>query len=72
MIALIYKRLIQIGKVTGAVSFLFAAPYALAQYIESREAARVEQTIALFKMCQIFATTTAQLSSSSHEPPTFI
>ena len=45
-----YRRLIQLGKVTGAVSFLIAAPYALAQYIEAREAARVEQTLSFFKM----------------------
>jgi|GEM_PF-5777501 hypothetical protein len=50
MIAVAYKRLIQIGKVAGAISFLFAAPYALVQYIQARDAARVEQTLSLFKM----------------------
>jgi hypothetical protein len=50
MIAVVYKRLIQIGKVAGAISFLFAAPYALAQYIQARDAARVEQTMSLFKI----------------------
>jgi hypothetical protein len=49
-ISVIYKRLIQLGKVAGAISFLVAAPYALVQYIQSRDAARVEQTISLFKM----------------------
>jgi len=50
MIALAYKRLIQLGKVTGAVSFLLAAPYALVQYIQSQDAARVEQTLNMFKL----------------------
>lgn len=50
MIATLYKRLIQIGKVAGAISFLFAAPYALIQYIQARDAARVDQTLSLFKM----------------------
>jgi hypothetical protein len=50
MIATAYKRLIQLGKVTGAVSFLVAAPYALVQYNQARDAARVEQTLSLFKM----------------------
>ncbi len=50
MIATAYKRLIQLGKVTGTVSFLFAAPYALVEYIQARDAARVEQTLNLFKI----------------------
>src|SRR5688572_23014770 len=50
MIALAYKRLIQLGKVTGAVSFLFAAPYALVQYVQAQEASRIEQTLSMFKM----------------------
>ena len=48
MIATVYKRLIQIGKISGAITFLFAAPYALNQYIETRNASRVEQTLKLF------------------------
>jgi hypothetical protein len=50
MIAIAYKRLLQLGKVTGAVSFLIAAPYALVQYIQARDAGRVEQTLAMFRM----------------------
>ena len=46
---LLYRRLIQLGKVSGAISFLFAAPYALYQYIQTRDAGRVEQTLNLFK-----------------------
>jgi hypothetical protein len=49
MISVIYKRLIQVGKITGAVSFFFAAPYALAQYLQTKDAAQVEQTLNLFK-----------------------
>jgi hypothetical protein len=50
MIATAYKRLIQLGKVTGTISFIFAAPYALVQYIQAQDAARVEQTLNFFKM----------------------
>jgi hypothetical protein len=50
MIARIYKRLLQIGKVSGAVAFLIAAPYALFQYIQTKEHGRIEQTLSLFKM----------------------
>jgi hypothetical protein len=49
MISVIYKRLIQIGKVTGTISFLLAAPYALAQYLQTKDAAQVEQSLNLFK-----------------------
>jgi hypothetical protein len=49
MIATAYRRLIQIGKISGAISFLFAAPYALYQYIKTQESARIEQTLNMFK-----------------------
>jgi hypothetical protein len=49
MIAFLYRRLIQIGKVSGAIAFLFAAPYALEQYREARAAARIAQTLDMFK-----------------------
>lgn len=50
MISTLYKRLIQIGKVSGAVSFLLAAPYALFQYEQSKAAASPEQILNMFKM----------------------
>lgn len=50
MISTAYKRLIQVGKISGAISFLVAAPYALIQYWQSRDNARVEQTLALYKL----------------------
>jgi hypothetical protein len=50
VIATIYKRLIQIGKVSGAVTFLLAAPYALIEYLQAKDAARIEQTLNMFKM----------------------
>lgn len=50
MIAATYKRLLQIGKVSGAISFLLAAPYALVQYWQARDAARVEQTLNFYKL----------------------
>jgi len=49
MISRLYRRLLQIGKVSGAISFLIAAPYALVQYWQAREAARIEQTLAFYK-----------------------
>jgi hypothetical protein len=45
----IYKRLIQIGKVAGAISFLIAAPYALIQYLQAKEATQVEQTLKIYQ-----------------------
>ena len=48
MIALIYKRLLQIGKVAGTITFLFGIPYGIWQYIEKQEQARVEQSLKLF------------------------
>ncbi|MBR0812796.1 MULTISPECIES: DUF4760 domain-containing protein [Bradyrhizobium] len=50
MIARVYRRLIQIGKVSGAISFLIAAPYALVQYWQARDNARVEQTLGFYKL----------------------
>jgi hypothetical protein len=50
MIAAIYKRLLQIGKVSGAIAFLIAAPYAIFQYWEAQDAARVEQTLNFYKL----------------------
>jgi hypothetical protein len=50
MIAATYRKLLQIGKVSGAVSFLAAAPYALVQYWQARDAARVEQTLSFYKL----------------------
>jgi hypothetical protein len=50
MIAVFYKRLIQIGKVSGAISFLLAAPYALFEYIQAKDGARVEQSLNMFKL----------------------
>jgi hypothetical protein len=53
MIATAYKRLLQIGKISGAVSFLIAAPYALVQYWQARDAARVEQTLNLYRLYNV-------------------
>lgn len=48
MIALIYKRLLQIGKVAGTITFLFGIPYGIWQYLEKQHDARVEQSLKLF------------------------
>src|SRR5712692_10005575 len=50
MVPTIYKRLIQIGKISGAISFLFAAPYALIQYWQAQKNARIEQTLNMYKL----------------------
>jgi len=50
MMTTIYKRLIQIGKISGAISFLLAAPYALVQYWQAQKSARVEQTLNMYKL----------------------
>jgi len=49
MIAIVYKRLIQLGKVTGAIAFLFGVPYALYEYLDNQQTRRVEQTLNFFK-----------------------
>lgn len=49
MIANIYKRLLQIGKVAGSLTFLFGIPYGIIQYTEAKQDHRVSQTIDLFK-----------------------
>jgi hypothetical protein len=48
MIPLLYKRLLQLGKVTGAVTFLFGIPYALVQYWDNQHDKRVEQSLRQF------------------------
>ena len=48
MIATIYKRLLQLGKVAGAITFLVGIPYGLWQYIEKQHDTRVEQSLKLF------------------------
>jgi hypothetical protein len=48
IIATAYERLLQIGKVAGALTFLFGIPYGLWQYVQKERAARVEQSLRLF------------------------
>ena len=48
MIALLYKRLLQLGKVAGTITFLFGIPYGLWQYFEKQHESRVEQSLKLF------------------------
>jgi hypothetical protein len=45
-----YRKLLQIGKISGAISFLLAAPYALIQYWQAQDASRVEQTLNFYKL----------------------
>lgn len=49
MIATVYKRLLQIGKVAGTLTFLFGIPYGIFQYIEAKDDGRIKQTLELFK-----------------------
>lgn len=49
MIALAYKRLLQLGKVAGALTFLFGIPYGAYQYLQAKHDQRVAQSLQLFK-----------------------
>ncbi len=49
MIAIAYKRLLQIGKVAGAITFLAGIPYGAYQYIEAKQDHRVAQSLEMFK-----------------------
>lgn len=49
MIALAYKRLLQLGKVAGALTFLFGIPYGTFQYVQAKHVQRVAQSLQLFK-----------------------
>jgi hypothetical protein len=49
MIAKIYKRLLQIGKVAGTLTFLLGIPYGIWQYIEAKHDKRIEQSLRLFE-----------------------
>src|SRR6187397_1481549 len=46
----LYKRLLQLGKVVGVITFLFGIPYGLWQYFDLREEKRVEQSLALHNL----------------------
>jgi hypothetical protein len=49
----IYKMLTQIGKVSGAVSLIFAAlagAYAVWEYYQAKDAVRIEESLGLFKV----------------------
>jgi hypothetical protein len=48
LISLLYKRLLQLGKVAGTLTFLFGIPYGLWQYFEKQHESRVEQSLRLF------------------------
>jgi hypothetical protein len=48
-IPLVYKRLLQLGKVAGALTFLFGIPYGIEQYVEKQYEGRVAETLELFK-----------------------
>jgi hypothetical protein len=49
MIALLYKRCLELGKLAGALAVIFGLPYGIWQYLESKQDKRVEQTLALFR-----------------------
>jgi hypothetical protein len=48
VVSLIYKRLLQLGKVAGTITFLFGIPYGLWQYIEKTHETRIEQSLKMF------------------------
>jgi hypothetical protein len=49
MIVIIYKRLLQLAKIAGALTFLFGIPYGIYQFLENKDARRIEQTFDFFK-----------------------
>lgn len=48
MIPNVYKGLLRLGKVAGALTFLFGIPYGVWQYVKKQEEVRVEQSLKLF------------------------
>jgi hypothetical protein len=49
MIAVWYRRCLELGKLAGALAVIFGLPYGIWQYLESKQDKRVEQTLALFR-----------------------
>ena len=49
MIAPVYKWLLRVGKVAGAISFLFAVPYGVFEYWRHGQEQRVEKTLKFYK-----------------------
>jgi hypothetical protein len=49
MLALWYKRCLELGKLAGALAVIFGLPYGIWQYQENKQDKRVEQTLALFR-----------------------
>src|SRR5262249_12566170 len=49
MIALWYKRCLELGKLAGALVVIFGIPYGIWQYLENKQDKRVEQTLTLFR-----------------------
>lgn len=48
MVGLIYRRLLQIGKIASALTFLFGIPYGIWQYVEAQHDKKIEQSLKLF------------------------
>ena len=46
--AVTYKRLLQLGKVAGALTFLFGIPYGVEQYWEKQYQGRISETLTLY------------------------
>ena len=58
MIPLIYRRLAQLGKVAGAITFLFGIPYGLFQYWQAQKDKMTEQTLGFYKLYNAAPVTT--------------
>lgn len=50
MVALIYKRLLQLGRIATALTFLFGIPYGIFKYWEAVQTGRIEQTLKFFNL----------------------
>jgi len=64
VIPLIYRRLAQLGKVAGAITFLFGIPYGIFQYWQIQKDKMTEQTLGFYKLYNATPITTYREQAS--------
>jgi hypothetical protein len=64
MIPLVYRRLAQLGKVAGALTFLFGIPYGIFQYWQIQKDKMTEQTLGFYKLYNATPITTYREQAS--------
>lgn len=65
MLTSVYKRLLQLGKVAGSLTFLFGVPYGIYEYIDNQHAKRIEHTLSFYRMFNSSPFTTYRENISS-------